>query len=110
MTRPSEHLQRPAHLRQAHESPPKSIVERTARLGLGHDVRDIELQSLREQVCYAPPSPFLFDTTLADNLRLGKITASDAELEEVMECVGLTAWVSSLEGGLNQQAPGRKLK
>ncbi len=73
----------------------------------GHDVRDIEIQSLREQVCYAPPSPILFDTTLAGNLRLGKVTASDAELEEVMECVGLTAWVGTLQGGLNQRiGPG----
>jgi ABC-type multidrug transport system fused ATPase/permease subunit len=73
----------------------------------GHDVRDIEIQSLREQVCYAPPSPILFDTTLAGNLRLGKMTASDAELEEVMECVGLTAWIRTLQGGLNQRiGPG----
>ena len=68
----------------------------------GHDVRCIEIQSLREQVCYAPPSPILFDTTLADNLRLGKVTASDAELEEVMECVGLAAWVGTLQKGLAQ--------
>jgi len=68
----------------------------------GRDVRDIELQSLREQVCYAPPSPILFDTTLAGNLRLGKVNASDAELEQVMECVGLAAWVGTLQKGLNQ--------
>jgi ABC-type multidrug transport system fused ATPase/permease subunit len=68
----------------------------------GHDVRDIELQSLREQVCYAPPSPILFDTTLAHNLRLGKVNASDSELEEVMQCVGLTAWAGTLPKGLSQ--------
>jgi ABC-type multidrug transport system fused ATPase/permease subunit len=68
----------------------------------GHDVRDLEIQSLRERVCYAPPSPILFDTTLAGNLRLGKVNASDSELEEVMECVGLAAWVGTLQKGLNQ--------
>ncbi len=73
----------------------------------GHDVRGIVLQSLREQVCYAPPSPILFDTTLASNLRLGKVNASDGELREVMECVGLMAWVGTLQGGLNQRiGPG----
>jgi ABC-type multidrug transport system fused ATPase/permease subunit len=73
----------------------------------GHDVRDIELQSLRKHVCYAPPQPMLFDTTLADNLRLGKVNASDSELKEVMECVGLIDWVSTLQGGLNQRiGPG----
>jgi ABC-type multidrug transport system fused ATPase/permease subunit len=73
----------------------------------GHDVRDIEVHSLREQVYYAPPHPILFDTTIANNLRLGKVTASDAELEDVTEDVGLTAWVGTLQGGLNQRiGPG----
>ena len=68
----------------------------------GHDVRDIEIQSLREQVCYAPPQPILFNATIASNLRLSRLRASDAELEDVMEEVGLMAWVSRLQGGLNQ--------
>ena len=73
----------------------------------GHDVRDIELQSLREQVCYAPPHPILFDTTLASNLRLGKGNASDRELNKMIECVGLTSWVDTLQRGLNQRiGPG----
>lgn len=73
----------------------------------GHDVRNIEIQSLREQVCYAPPHPIVFDATLASNLRLGKVNASESELEEVMEYVGLAAWVGTLEGGLKQRAgPG----
>jgi ABC-type multidrug transport system fused ATPase/permease subunit len=73
----------------------------------GHDIPDIELQSLREHVCYTPPSPILFDTTLAGNLRLGKVAASDAELEEVMECVGLAGWVGTLREGPNQRiGPG----
>ncbi len=69
----------------------------------GNDVRKIEIQSLREHVCYAPPRPILFDTTLADNLRLGNVTASDAELKEVVEHVGLTAWVGNLHGNLNHR-------
>ena len=73
----------------------------------GHDVRRIEIESLREHVCYAPPHPILFDTTLAGNLRLGNVTASDAELEEVVEQIGLAAWVGTLHGGLNHRVgPG----
>jgi len=68
----------------------------------GHDVRDIEIQSLREQVCYAPPQPILFNATIASNLRLSRLRASDAELEDVMEEVGLMGWVRRLQGGLNQ--------
>ena len=73
----------------------------------GHDVRDIKLESLRECVCYAPPFPILFDTTVAHNLRLGRVHASDSEVNEVMEWVGLRAWVPALPGGINQRiGPG----
>jgi len=68
----------------------------------GRDLRQIEIESLREHVCYAPPHTTLFDTTLASNLRMGKATASDAELQAVVEEVGLTAWVATLPSGLDQ--------
>ena len=63
----------------------------------GQDVREIEIESLREHVCYVSPQPVLFDTTLAGNLRLGKCTASDAELKEVVEYVGLATWTGAFE-------------
>jgi ABC-type multidrug transport system fused ATPase/permease subunit len=73
----------------------------------GHDIPEIELQSFREHVCYAPPSPILFDTTLAGNLRLGKVGASETELGEAMECVGLAGWTGTLPEGPNQRiGPG----
>jgi ABC-type multidrug transport system fused ATPase/permease subunit len=73
----------------------------------GYDVRKIEIDSLREHICYAPQQPILFDTTLAGNLRLGSVTASDAELEKAVGEVGLKAWVGTLEEGLNQRiGPG----
>jgi len=73
----------------------------------GHDVREIEIESLREQVCYVPPHPVLFDTTLSANLRLSKGTASEAELEEVVDYVGLATWSSALQEGLSQRiGPG----
>jgi ATP-binding cassette subfamily B protein len=68
----------------------------------GRDLRQIEIESLRENVCYAPPYTPLFDTTLASNLRMGKATASDAELRAVLEDVGLTAWIRTLPSGLDQ--------
>ena len=73
----------------------------------GHDARKIEIDSLREHACYAPLHPIRFDTTLASNLRLGKVTASDAELDQVLKHVGLAAWVSTLNGGLSHEVdPG----
>jgi len=73
----------------------------------GHDVRKIEVESLREHVCYVPPHPILFDTTLAGNLQLGNVTASQAELGQAAEQVGLAPWVGTLNAGLNHRiGPG----
>ncbi len=67
------------------------------------DVREIEVESLREQVCYVPPQPVLFDTTLGGNLRLGRGTASDAELKEVVNYIGLATWVERSQDGLKER-------
>ena len=73
----------------------------------GRNVREIGIESLREHVCYVPPHPVLFNTTLRGNLRLGKGTASDEELRGVLEHVGLATWICGLQEGLNQRiGPG----
>jgi len=73
----------------------------------GQDLRNIEVDSLREHVCYVPSQPILFDATLTSNLRLAKVTASKVDLHEAIEVVGLKDWVGTLEAGLHQRiGPG----
>jgi ABC-type multidrug transport system fused ATPase/permease subunit len=45
--------------------------------------------------------PHLFDTTLAENLRIGRRSAGEAELAEVMVRVGLGPWLDGLPDGLS---------
>jgi ABC-type multidrug transport system fused ATPase/permease subunit len=45
--------------------------------------------------------PHLFDTTLAENLRIGRRSAGDAELEQVLVRVGLGPWLDRLPEGLS---------
>ena len=52
----------------------------TVRYG-GRDVRDIPFEQLMEHVSYVAQDTFLFDATIADNIRLGKPDATDAEVE-----------------------------
>lgn len=42
----------------------------------------------------------LFDTTVRDNLLVGRGDATDAELTSVLETVGLSDWLAGLPGGL----------
>jgi thiol reductant ABC exporter CydC subunit len=43
---------------------------------------------------------YLFDTTIAENLRVGNRRATDDELSEVLDRVGLAEWLGTLPGGL----------
>jgi subfamily B ATP-binding cassette protein MsbA len=48
----------------------------------GMDLRDVELASLRAQIGIVAQDPFLFNTTVANNIRYGRRTATDAEVRE----------------------------
>ncbi len=55
---------------------------------------------LRQVVGMISQDDYLFDTTLAENLRIGHREASDSELRHVMERVGLADWLEGLPVGL----------
>ncbi len=48
----------------------------------GHDVRDVTLASLRSQLGIVLQDTFLFGGTIADNIRYGRLDATDAEVVE----------------------------
>lgn len=50
---------------------------------------------------YLGQTPYLFNRSLRDNLTLGTLAASDGELAETLESVGLASKLSSLENGLD---------
>jgi thiol reductant ABC exporter CydC subunit len=58
---------------------------------------------VRRVVGLVEQSPHLFATSLAENLRVGRRGASDDELVEVMERVGLGEWLAGLPRGLGTQ-------
>ncbi len=57
------------------------VAEGAIRLD-GHDIRAFRLHDLREQVAYVPQKPVLFNDTVANNIRLGRVDVGDAEVEE----------------------------
>ncbi len=48
----------------------------------GHDLRDLTLVSLREQIGIVTQESFLFHDTIAENIRFGRLNATQAEIEE----------------------------
>lgn len=53
----------------------------------GVDLRDASLASLRERIVVVPQEGFLFDGTIADNLRLARPGADDEELREALRAL-----------------------
>ncbi|OCJ15208.1 ABC transporter ATP-binding protein [Rhizobium sp. AC44/96] len=48
----------------------------------GQDIAHVTKQSLREQLAYVSQQPYLFEGSIRDNIRYGRPTATDAEIEE----------------------------
>ena len=48
----------------------------------GHDVRDVTLDSLREQIGIVPQETMLFSSSVRENIRYGRLDATDEEIEE----------------------------
>jgi ABC-type multidrug transport system fused ATPase/permease subunit len=55
---------------------------------------------VRRVVGLVEQHPHLFDTTLAENLRVGRRGAADTDLVEVLTRVGLGPWLAGLPDGL----------
>jgi len=66
----------------------------------GVDVRRQELEKLWGSIGLAPQQAYLFSGTLAENLRLGNESASDADLWRALEVAQARDFVASMQEGL----------
>ncbi len=66
----------------------------------GVDISHVGFDDLRQHVLMVPQEGFLFDATLAENLRYGSRTATDEELVEAIRGLGLADWYAALPRGL----------
>ena len=67
----------------------------------GHDIRDLTLESLRDNIAVVFQDNFLFSGTIRDNILLGKPDASDAEIGKALEMAYLKEFVDEQEDGLD---------
>jgi ABC-type multidrug transport system fused ATPase/permease subunit len=74
-------------------------VQQGAVLIDGHDVRDVIQRSLRRQIGVVLQEPFLFTGTIRENIRYGRLEASDAEVEEAARVIGVHDVIRRLPQG-----------
>ncbi len=65
----------------------------------GHDIHNVTLASLRTQVGIVQQDTFLFSGTVADNIRYGRLDATDAEVEAAAKTVSVHEFIASLPEG-----------
>ncbi len=65
----------------------------------GHDVRDVQLADVRASLAYVPQETQLFATTIGDNIRYGRLDATDAEVEAAARRASAHRFIDKLPGG-----------
>ncbi|MBA3619542.1 MAG: ABC transporter ATP-binding protein [Acidothermales bacterium] len=73
----------------------------------GHDVRDLTLTSVREQVSVVLQESVLFATTVRENIRYGRPDASDEEVEQAARLANAHGFVSGLPQGYDTEMSER---
>ena len=72
----------------------------------GRDLRDIPLAQLYSKVAFVSQDNYLFDDTVRENIRMGRLDASDAEVEAVARAAGCDAFIRALENGYDTKVGG----
>ena len=65
----------------------------------GHDIRDVTQQSLRRQMGIVLQDPFLFSGTVRENIRFGRLDATDEEVEAAAKAIGADEFIRKMRKG-----------
>ena len=73
----------------------------------GHDIKDVTLLSLRQNIGIVSQDVFLFAGTIKDNIRYGRIGATDSEIVEAAKRAEIHDMVMEMENGYDTQVGER---
>ena len=85
------------------------VNEGTVRVD-DHDVRDVTMASLRSHVGYVGQETFLFDGTIADNIRYGDFDAPMDAVHEAAEAAEAHEFITNLPNGYETRVGERGVK
>ena len=69
----------------------------------GADIRELDPVRLREAIALVPQSPVLFAASAADNIRYGRLDASDAEVRQAAASAEADDFLDALPDGFNSE-------
>jgi ATP-binding cassette subfamily B protein len=73
----------------------------------GTDIRDVSLESLRSQIGIVLQDTFIFSGTIRDNIRFGKLDATDDEIVEAAKAVHAHEFIMSLKDAYDTEVQER---
>ncbi|WP_374018751.1 ABC transporter ATP-binding protein [Paenibacillus thiaminolyticus] len=73
----------------------------------GIDIRDVTLESLRSQIGIVLQDTFIFSGTIRDNIRFGRLDATDAEVEAAAKAVFAHDFIVKLKDGYDTEVQER---
>lgn len=73
----------------------------------GHDVKEVSIESLREQMGIMTQDNFLFSGTIRDNIRYGKLDASEDEIIAAAKAVNAHDFIMKLDKGYDTELSER---
>ena len=76
----------------------------------GYDIRQVTTQSLRAQIAIVPQEPLLFGDSIAENIRYGRLDATDAEIRAAAEAANALNFIEQLPGGIQSLVGERGVK
>lgn len=73
----------------------------------GYDVKDVTVESLRNQLGIMTQDNYLFTGTIKENIRYGKLDATDEEIEAAAKVVNAHEFITKLEKGYDTELTER---
>jgi ATP-binding cassette subfamily B protein len=68
-----------------------------------HDYTDLSLHAIQSRIGMVIQTPHLFSGTVKENLRYGRLDATDAEVEEAAKIVGAEEFINNFENGYEEE-------
>ncbi len=76
----------------------------------GHELRDVRIASLREQIGIVPQDTLLFSGTIKENLCYGKLEATDEEVFDAARAANADAFIRAMPQGYDTVVGDRGMK
>ena len=65
----------------------------------GHELKDMPLSEIADQISYVSQDNYLFNRSIRENIRMGRPSATDVEVEQAAKQSGCDAFIRKLDNG-----------